>query len=150
MELAKGITECESLCNRVKTLEDEVSELKEEIKKIITPSKKKVEKIKYVPENHNVCKEGFCMARSYINSKINRQCLKESNYGLCVKHLNQYNKSGNKKLRCGWWGVLGPESNNYKDYSEGHAKWSKRQYFWEGTTIIDNRPEYARKEYPLD
>ena len=48
MELAKEITECESLCNRVKTLEDEVIKLKEEVKKLTTttPNKKKVEKIK--------------------------------------------------------------------------------------------------------
>jgi len=149
MELAKEITECESLCNRVKALEDEVSELKEELKKLITPSKK-VEKAKYVPENHTVCKEGFCMARYYTNSRIVNQCPRESNYGLCTKHYNQYNKPGNKRLRDGWWGVQGPESNNYNAYSENHAKWSKRQYFWEGTTIIDNRPEYVRKEYPLD
>ena len=150
MELAKEITECESLCDRVKILENEVSELKEEMKKLTTPREKKVEKIKYVPDNHTVCKEGFCMARSYINSKRMNQCTRESNYGLCTKHYNQYNKPGNKRLRCGWWGVQGPESNNYKDYGEGHAKWSKRQYFWDGLTIIDYRPEYARKEYPLD
>jgi len=149
MELSKEITESESLCNRVKILEDVVTELREEVKKLTIPSKKEVDMIKYVPKNHNVCKEGICMARLYTNSKLHSQCPRESNYGLCVKHFNQYNKPGNNKLRDGWWGVLGPESNNYKVYGKAHEKWSKRQYFWEGTTIIDNRPEYVRKEYPL-
>jgi hypothetical protein len=134
-----------NLSNRVESLENDISELKKvklDIRSTHIPD---------TPDNHDVCKEDICMARKYHGSKMNCQCPNESNgLGLCMRHLKQYNKPGNKKLRDGWWGVMGPESNNYNSYSVGHEIWSKRQYFWKGDTIIDNRPEYVRKEYPLE
>ena len=137
-----------NLSNRVESLENDIFELKK-VKLDIRSTH--IQSIPDTPDNHDVCKEDICMARKYHGSKVNCQCPNESNgLGLCMRHLKQYNKPGNKKLRDGWWGVMGPESNNYNSYSVGHEIWSKRQYFWRGDTIIDNRPEYVRKQYPLE
>ena len=130
-----------SLSNRIRSLENDVAELnKVKLNIRSTP----------IQDHQDVCKEDICMARHYHSSNMHYQCPNESNGGLCMKHLKQYNKPKNKKLRNGWWGVIGPESNNYDSYSVAHEIWSKRQYFWKGDTIIDNRPEYVRKVYPLE
>ena len=105
---------------------------------------------KGTPENWQSCDDiTGCMAR-HINGG-HRRCMAITSSGeaLCVKCKKSYDKPGNKKLRDGWWGVIGENCNNAKGFTTKHAEWSAKQYFSSGN-FQDNRPAWVKAQYPLE
>jgi len=116
----------------------------------IKPERPKFIMYPEAPTDFKICQdiEG-CMSRQVQGG--HRRCMKHTEKGnaLCCQCEVKYKKEGNKKLRDGWWGVIGNESNNYKGYTARHENWSEKQYFFQGE-FEDNRPLWVKNKYPLE